>query len=431
MSTTDDYVFRTFPARAPGEDEHDATRAWLQADAQGFHDPRLGDASLDRSATNLANDRQQLTAVYTTAPRPAALGPEVPVATFASFERSINVGGDEPLPAHLISSITVRPTHRRHGILRRMMTDDLRSAHEAGYAVAALTVTEATIYRRFGFGPATTVHEVTVTTDQRFRLLTPASGHTELIDPATLLTLSPEVFAGFHRVRPGSVDRHHRYPGRVSGLDGPNGEEDRTVRAAAHYDDSGAIDGYVSYRFLGWDKRPHTLEVVDLVATTDAAYLGLWEFLGSVDLIERVRYDAAPADDPLRWALVDPRLIETRDVVDWLWMRVLDVRAAFEARGYTADAAGEVVLSVTDALGYAQGAFRLRVADGRAVVEAADPSEAELELDVWVLGTLFLGGVDPAVLAAAGQLHEVAPGAVSRLRTLLRPVAPVHGITHF
>jgi predicted acetyltransferase len=428
MGSLDDYDFRTFPAAADG-DEAGATRAWLQAETQGFHEPRLGEKALARATENMVSDGQMLTGVYAHARPESSLGAEVPVATFATFERTINVGGDALLPAHLISAVTVRPTHRRNGILRQMMTADLDRAVADGYAIAALTVSEATIYRRFGFGVATAVHSISVGTDQRFRLLTEPAGRCELIDAREIATLGPEIFAGFHAGRVGSVDRHSKYWGRISGLDGEKGDDDPSVRGALHYDDAGAIDGYVTYRFSGWESDPQVVEVVDLVAQTPDAYLGLWQFLASLDLVTTVTYGAAPTDDPLRWALADWRLISVKSVDDWLWMRILDVVAAFEARRYVNE--GSIVFGVADALGHAAGTYRMLVAGGRASVTRDDAAAPDLELDASALGSVYLGGADPRVLAAAGQLAERAPGAAAAFARLLAPVAQPYGITHF
>ena len=41
------------------------------------------------------------------------------------------------------------------------------------------------------------------------------------------------------------------------------------------------------------------MENVDLVARTTPAYLDLWRFLGSIDLIDQVTWAEAPVDDPL------------------------------------------------------------------------------------------------------------------------------------
>ncbi|RFA16617.1 hypothetical protein B7R22_03880 [Subtercola boreus] len=436
MGTTDEYTFRTFPAAvaADGSAEPD-TAVWLDAERRGFHDNRLDSAGTSAAAARLVADGRQLTGAYL-AGHPAdlteAAATPSPVATFASYTATLNVGAADLLPTHLISNVTVRPTHRRRGLLRAMMTENLRRASDAGFPLAALTVSEATIYRRFGFGVASTVSHVTVSTDERFRMLVPPAGRSEYIDLPELARLAPAVFARFHAANPGSVDRHAATWPRNSGELTDSGQPDLSVYAAAHYDDSGNPDGYVSYRSRE-NGSPRTLEVLDLVATTDSAYLGLWDFLASIDLSGRVDWETAPANDPLRWALADWRSVTQTFVEDWLWLRVLDVPAAFEARGYLPSASGEVVLRVTDALGYAAGTFRLRVADARAeVTRVAGPDpDPDLTLDAPELGSLYLGGVDPLTLLAAGRLTEHTPGAARRLGTLLAPVAPVYGITHF
>ncbi len=105
--------------------------------------------------------------------------------------------------------------------------------------------------------------------------------------------------------------RQDAYRQRSSGTLGRDGAEDESIRCALHYDADGAVDGYVAYKFSGWDTKPYTMEVIDLVAATESGYLELWQFLGSIDLIERVTWAEAPVDDPLTWALEDPRCIES------------------------------------------------------------------------------------------------------------------------
>ncbi|RFA08568.1 hypothetical protein B7R54_04510 [Subtercola boreus] len=424
MGTTDQYTFRTFPAATAADGSADPdTAAWLDAERRGFHDNRLDPAGRAAAAARLVADGRQLTGVYT--------GDSGPVATFASFTGTLNVGAEDLLPTHLISNVTVRPTHRRRGLLRSMMTENLRRASEAGFPLAALTVSEATIYRRFGFGVATTVGHSTVSTGERFRMLVPPPGRAEYIELTELARLAPAVFARFHAAHPGSVDRHAATWQRITGELTDSGQPDLSVYAAAHYDDDGHPDGYVSYRSTS-DSNPRTLEVLDLIAATDGAYLGLWDFLASIDLAGLVDWKIAPADDPLRWAVADWRGITQTFVEDWLWLRVLDVPAAFEARGYLPAASGEIVLQVSDALGYAAGTFRLRVADARAsVTRLADTDAPDLTLDAPELGSLYLGGVDPLTLLAAGRLTEHTPGAARRLAALLAPTAPVYGTSHF
>lgn len=423
----DDYDIRHF--EASGRTVSTETRGWLQADAQGFHGKKFTEESLSRVSEGLVTDAQTLTGVYAKQRPDASLPAEYPVATFASFEKSINVGGGRMLAAHLISSVTVRPTHRRRGLLRRMMTDDLAAAAANGYAIAALTASEATIYRRFGFGPAAWLRSISVTTDARFRLLTVPRGRCDWVDANELSEIGPRVFARFHAAQTGSVDRHVGIWHHVSGIADSDGQEDRSVRAALHYTGDGEIDGYVSYRFTGWESDKRAVKVLDLVAADDNAALGLWQYLASIDLVDTVTWGSGRLDEPLAWALDDPRLISVSGAEDWLWLRILDPIAALEARPYGSD--GEVVLRVLDELGHAAGVYRVSVVAGSARVTRDDTAPVDLELDAWVLGSLYLGGADPLTVAAAGQLVEHTPGAVATLRTLLAPDRPVYGITPF
>lgn len=424
-----EYELHVFGAAAPTDDNFPETVGWIQVENQAFHYPRMTDEAVARAAVRLRKDNQVLTGAYPVTRRASSLPPEYPVATFASFEKTVNVGGGRLVPTHLISSVTVRPTHRRKGLLRRMMTDSLTRAHEAGMAIAALTATEATIYRRFGFGPATWANNISVATDARFRLLTTPTGTAEWVDARDLIDIAPAVFDRFHASQTGSVGRHAGIWGRISGQADEAKDEDRAIRAALHYDTDGEIDGYVSYRFGGKGTDARSVEVLDLVAADDNAYLGLWYYLASIELCDSVTWRAGRLDDPLSWALTDPRAITVTAAEDWVWLRILDPIAALEARPYVAD--GDIVLRVTDDLGFADGVFRISVTDATARVERDDSATPDVELDAWVLSSLYLGGADPVVLRAAGQLIEHTDGAARRLKALLASDGPVYGITHF
>ena len=126
----------------------------------------------------------------------------------------------------------------------------------------------------------------------------------------------------------------------------------------------------------------------------------------------------APVDDLLTLDAADPRQVH-RSVIDTLYVRVLDVRAALEARTYEID--GAVTLEVADDLGFASGTFRLDVADGVARVSRTDAA-AEVALDVRELGALYLGMGGAGRLAAAGRISGEA-AAVTLLDRLFRTAA--------
>ncbi|MDI2033832.1 GNAT family N-acetyltransferase [Paenarthrobacter nitroguajacolicus] len=429
---TEKYSVQRFPVVADRNDAaYGRCTAWVQAVSHGFHQERRDDEYLARTLASYKTDKRELTGVYVTGAVPGhSLPADVPVATYATMRKSLNIGFGRQLESNLITAVTVRGTHRRNGILRGMITADLESAKDEGLAMAALTASEGSIYGRFGFGVATFERSVKVDTGPRFRLKGQAGGAVEVADPAVLLDVAPQVFARVHQHTPGSVDRQEYYRLVASGSIGHDGKPDMSVRVALHYDTSGTLDGYVSYRFKGWDHKPFTMEIVDLVAATHVAYLDLWRFLGSIDLIDEVTWAEAPVDDPLAWALEDPRCIEASDVRDMLWLRILDTQAALEARSYPVS--GRVVLEVTDRLGLADGTWVLESDGGAAaVVNDGTGLTPDLSMDAADLASIYLGAVSPVTLAAAGRIREHTPGSAFQAQQLFAVERSAHCLTHF
>jgi predicted acetyltransferase len=424
-----DYEIRRFSPVAPGEPGYAEAAAWDRAVSFGFHEERSTDERMQESIARSRVDRAVYTGVYQTGqPAPHSLGNEVPVATFGTQPGTLNIGFGRLLDAHLITGVTVRTSHRRRGLLRRMMTEDLALAKDNGLAIAALTVSEASIYGRFGFGVATTEQSITVDTGAKFRLDHVPVGTVEVADPAVLIELAPQVFARLHGEQPGSISRQEFYRQLAAGASSREGGPDAKVKAALHYGADGTVDGYVSYRFGGWDKTPATMEIVDLVTATPAAYLELWQYLAAIDLVELVTWNGSPVDNPLTWALTDARCVKASNPRDLLWLRILDVRQALEARQFAAD--GTVVLKVTDGLGLAAGTFSLEVRGGTARVTATDEAP-DLELDIAALSSLYLGAVNPVSLAAAGKVREHTQGAAFLAARLFAVERPAHCLTHF
>ena len=59
-----------------------------------------------------------------------------------------------------VDDVTVLPTHRRRGVMSRMMRAQLDQMRERGEPLAALSASESLIYERFGYGIATWYHQV-------------------------------------------------------------------------------------------------------------------------------------------------------------------------------------------------------------------------------------------------------------------------------
>lgn len=427
-----EYSIESFPAGMDGTAPDERTAKWFQAVNFGFHDARPDNDSLPKIIESYRADGRVLTGAYAADPPAAAWDATMPVATYATMVNTMNIGDGRELPTHLVTAVTVRPTHRRRGLLRQMITADLEQARSGGLAMAALTASEATIYGRFGFGAATFTTSVDIDTRERFGIAAPSGGMVEVADPEALLDIGPQVFEQFHRRTTGSMGRQDAYRHRISGQwSEEKPEPDKSVRAALHYDDDGRVDGYVSYKFAGWDNNPFTLKVRDLVAATDEAYLSLWKYLGAIDLVERIKFPMASPQDPLPWAMSDRRGYNLTGDEDVLWLRILDPVKALEARTYSAD--GTLILDIIDPMGWTGGKYRLQADGGQARVEAVDSQKEDTDvvLSVNVLGSLYLGGVSARTLGAAGEVQEATAGSLQLLDALFtRPEKP-YCITHF
>ncbi|WP_460067179.1 GNAT family N-acetyltransferase [Streptomyces sp. YKOK-I1] len=398
--------------------------AWMRALNTGFlRPPAVTEQSLAARRATLGDSR--LT---------GAFDADTCVATFRSFPQELTVPGGAPVPADGISNVAVLPTHRRQGLLTRLMADDLRAAKDRGDVVATLVAAEYRIYGRYGFGPATTTTEWTIDIpragfDPRHPVPL-AGGRIDLVDGAEVRKLGPVLHERLRRCQPGAVSRHEHWWDMNTGVIHLHGEASWTEPFYAVYRSAdGEVEGLVSYQADDhWTdaKQPrNTASVNWLLSVTTAAARALWHYLCSIDWITRVKSGWRSPDDLLPLLLPDPRAASITTQADWLWVRLLDVATALRARSY--DTAGALVLEVVDGAGLAGGRFLLDAApDGASCTPTA--RDADLTLDVAELASLWLGDESAVRLAALGRLREeragAARGADALLRTPGRPWCP-------
>ncbi|OIH94435.1 GNAT family N-acetyltransferase [Curtobacterium sp. MCBA15_001] len=451
MASINDAFTARFDLREfqPGTDADGApdtqTAPWMEAVGLGFHEASPSPELAARMAANFIADQETFLGAYVKDPVPGSVDETWPAGTFTWFRKALSWGDGSFVDTQAISAVTVRPTERRRGILRAMMTHALERGVEEGYAMASLTASEGTIYRRFGFGCAIRERAVRVRRNRALPFVAPTSGVVTMV-PTTWLAdgVGKDVFARFHERTPGSMVRNAGTWPIVFGEYGGDGEKAKGVRAAVHRPTaSDEVDGYVTWR-VSESGSETVVEVLDLVYATDAAYLSLWEFLLSIDLNDVVKYNRSRLDDPIVAALGDNRAYDVDHEEDHVWLRVLDVAAALTSRPYAVD--GSVVLAVADAMGFATGTYRLDVVDGvGSVTRLADDvdghdddghdvderHDVDVRLDVADLGALLIGAVSPVTLAAAGLLRASDPAVPVRLRAMLLPARTPHGITYF
>ena len=160
-----------------------------------------------------------------------------------------------------------------------------------------------------------------------------------------------------------------------------------------------------------------TLNLTECVASTPSGYADIWRYLFDVDLVATVEAWNRPVDEPLLHLLREPRRLGF-SVSDGLWLRLVDVVAALEARRYTAD--GRVVFRIDDPFRPdTSGTYEL-IAEGGAGRSARTDADPDLSGSVNVLGATYLGGASFRQLAWAGQVVEHSAGALDRRRRDVR-----------
>ncbi|MET8284625.1 GNAT family N-acetyltransferase [Streptomyces sp. RPA4-2] len=355
------------------------------------------------------------------------------VATFRSFPQQLTTVGGAHVPAEAITNVSVTATHRRRGLLTRMMGTALTAAKERGDVVATLIAAEYPIYGRYGFGPATTATQWTVDvprTGLDRRWSGPADGgRIDLVDGEEVRKTGPELHARLSRTQPGVVSRVERWWQVNTGALKPDGTTWTEPFYAVYRSADGEVEGLVAYKSddnWGDAKQPlNTATVKWLIGVTPAAERALWHYLCSIDWITQVKTGWRAPDDLLPDFLPDPRAARITTQADWLWVRILDVVRAMEARTYAGS--GTLVLDVTDGDGLSAGRYRLDAGPDGAVCAPTGQS-ADLTLDVRELSALWLGEASAVRLAALGRVREEREGAASvadaLLRTSRRPWCP-------
>ena len=355
------------------------------------------------------------------------------VATYRSFAQQLTVVGGAVLDSDAVTNVSVSATHRRRGLLSRMMSENLTVAKERGDVVSTLIAAEYPIYGRYGYGPAAWTTEWAIDVPRTGldpRWSGPGDGgRIDLVDGEDVRKIGPELHARLAARQPGVVSRSERWWQLNTGQAQLPSQPWTEPFYAVYRSPSGEVEGLLaSLADDNWGdaKQPlNTASVRDLLALTPAAERALWHYVCSVDWITTVKSGYRAPDDLLPLLLPDPRAARILTQADFLWLRILDVVRALEARTYATSAS--LVLDIHDAGGLAGGRFRLDASPQGAACVPSNQSP-DLTLDVRELGALYLGDESAVRLAALGLVDEGTAGAAgvadALLRTSRRPWCP-------
>ncbi|MEV0948784.1 enhanced intracellular survival protein Eis [Rhodococcus sp. NPDC049939] len=331
-----------------------------------------------------------------------AVDGEAVVGVTMDLPMTVTVPGGVAVGAAGVTGVSVAPSHRRRGILRALYAEQHRRIQASGAVLSVLIASEGGIYGRFGYGPATI--ESAVTIDRRlaaFHPKTPDPGGVRVVRPADVRTTITAVYDRWQRITPGAQVRPEVLWDRLFA----DRESDRgggtTLFAMLH------DDGYALYRRVDGEDGM-IARIQEMRTVTDRAHAALWRALFGLDLMHGIETTLAP-DDPLPQLLTDSRVVRTRSRRDGLWVRIMDVRAALEARTYRSDL--DLVLQVDDGFLDAGGRFRLSVRDGHATCTPTD-DDPRVVVDLDALGSLYLGAHQARTFAAAHRLWTDTPEAL-------------------
>jgi len=355
--------------------------------------------------------------------------------TFAAFEDDRIVGcagiytqqmvvpGGARVPTAGVTMVGVLPTHRRRGILRELMVMMLDQAAERGESMASLFASQGAIYGRFGFGHAAHYLEFDIALDHlTWAEGTAPTGRVTLLARTEALPVMRQIYERAIESRPAALEVDDTW------MDvgfWESSKDDERVFYAIHEDDAGTPDAFAMYGIKHeWPRGLPSSEVKvkRFAATTPESSIGMWRYLCAIDLMARVKVDLRPVDEPLQWLVEEPRALRPH-LEDGLFLRPVDVAAAWSARGYAGS--GSLVVEVDDAFRpESAGTFLLEVDDGAGTCVRTD-REPDLRCAANAVGSTYVGGVTWTTLAGAKRVFEVTPGALARADELFRcDVAP-------
>lgn len=332
------------------------------------------------------------------------------VANYGVDTTDLSVPGGELLPCAAVTAVGVSQTHRRRGLLRRMMDRALDDAVERGEPVAALYASESAIYPRFGFGQSALTWSYTAVLP-RVRFRDPVDDR--LVRAATLEQAEaefPATYAAARAARGGGVGRTAAQWHAHVGSDPASWRGGASGRRLVHVPGR----GYASYRLKpGTDVELPAGEVVvrELVAVDPEAEQALWQHVTSIDLMATLTTWPRPADDAVLWQVVDRLALRATDGSP-LYTRLLDVARCLASR--TSAVTEGATVHVVDASRDQGGTYRWDASPEGSACTRTDAAP-EVTLPVETLASLWLGATTASALRRAGRLEEHVPGAAARL----------------
>lgn len=334
-----------------------------------------------------------------------------------------------------IGAVVLLPQYRGKGVGKKLMREAMLEVQRSGTPLAGLFPATLPVYRSAGFEQAGVRCETTLTlnqiklrpeidalvrADRGLSLVPIANDESIRSTPPAPGSIHEQVRAVYARVGP-HFDGHLTRPDNVWRTQIYAFKREETKGFAIVRDATGAVEGYFFYTQARGDSGMH-LHVRDAACTTPQAWATFLRFLADHWSTVREATWMVPAEHPALSMLAE-HCGRTRLGSAWM-LRVMNVKAALEARGYAPTFRASFTLRVRDDMVAANNAtWKVTIADGRASVTAGHGAEPAIEVDVRAFAPIFSGYQSPAALRLAGLVRcdddtmlEVAASAFANAR---------------
>ncbi|MEP6870472.1 MAG: GNAT family N-acetyltransferase [Anaerolineaceae bacterium] len=310
--------------------------------------------------------------------------------TLGAFPFTVRLNG-APVAMGGVTAVGTLPSHRRQGLLRKMMTEALSTMRDRRQTYAILWASMAAIYQRFGYGLAST--QVRYNFDPRdvaFERKVTIPGTIEMMTKDDAFPIIKQIY--IRHATPRNLHIHRSVPlWQASTLRPP--KKDQPLYIAVYRNVDGEPRGYVVYVT---SEEPRTnpgpgqkMVVNDLVALDIEAHVALWEYIRRHDLVGRVEIHGVPEDDVIPAMLLEPRMLN-RKTTDEIWMRVVDVEQAVPQRPF--GSRGELTFAVEgdELCPWNNGTYLLET-DGRTSTVQRTTGPTQLTMSPNTLASLLAG----------------------------------------
>jgi predicted acetyltransferase len=295
-----------------------------------------------------------------------------------AFYRTAQWFGGKEIPCAGISGVAINAADRGSGACATLMRGVLGELHREGIPLASLYASTQYLYRTFGFEHAgtQTQYEIPISSIHSSDRTVPIHRFdSPPIDRLHEVSLTRAIRGNGH------LSRTHGLWQRQIDPAGGNGTVTYLIG------DADAPEGFVILRTATRDGGvPQPLVSTDLVANTPASMHRLLTLIRDHrSMCDSFQWYGAP-QDPLIF-LADEQWVTVKSCMRWM-LRIIDLPAAIERRGYDRSASGTLDLEIEDEL-QPENAGRWRVVIDSGTANIRRGGSGSLRMDIRALAPLY------------------------------------------